>query len=138
MPWAVEWEAWMVADSEPARLKKGDPEAFDALLNRYQNRLFRYLLRLTGNAAHAEDLSSRRGSTSSPASIATTRRAEASGRELVGTGLADRLAVGVEVHQGSEAERLHPGQDLVPVSHDDENRLARVEIRGGCPFQVGG
>jgi RNA polymerase sigma-70 factor (ECF subfamily) len=54
--WAFEREAWMVADSEPARLRRGDPEAFDALLNRYQNRLFRYLLRLTGNAAHAEDL----------------------------------------------------------------------------------
>lgn len=46
----------MAADSEPARLRRGDPEAFDALLNRYQNRLFRYLVRLTGNAAQAEDL----------------------------------------------------------------------------------
>ena len=46
----------MVADSEPARLRRGDPDAFDALLTRYQNRLFRYLLRLTGNTAHAEDL----------------------------------------------------------------------------------
>jgi hypothetical protein len=24
-------EAWMVADSEPARLRRGDPDAFDAL-----------------------------------------------------------------------------------------------------------
>jgi RNA polymerase sigma-70 factor (ECF subfamily) len=46
----------LAADSEPARLRRGDPEAFDALLNRYQNRLFRYLVRLTGNTAHAEDL----------------------------------------------------------------------------------
>jgi RNA polymerase sigma-70 factor (ECF subfamily) len=46
----------MFADSEPARLKRGDPSAFDALLNRYQNRLFRYLVRLVGNTAQAEDL----------------------------------------------------------------------------------
>lgn len=46
----------MVADSETARLRRGDPEAFDSLLNRYQNRLFRYLLRLAGNAGEAEDL----------------------------------------------------------------------------------
>lgn len=46
----------MAADSEPARLRRGEGEAFDALLNRYQNRLFRYLVRLTGNTATAEDL----------------------------------------------------------------------------------
>jgi RNA polymerase sigma-70 factor, ECF subfamily len=54
--WAFGSEEWMAADSEPARLRRGDPEAFDALLNRYQNRLFRYLVRLTGNTAQAEDL----------------------------------------------------------------------------------
>ena len=46
----------MGVDSEPVRLRRGDPEAFDALLNRYQNRLYRYLLRLTANPAVAEDL----------------------------------------------------------------------------------
>jgi RNA polymerase sigma-70 factor (ECF subfamily) len=46
----------MAADSETARLRRGDPGAFDALLNRYQNRLFRYLVRFTGNVAQAEDL----------------------------------------------------------------------------------
>ena len=46
----------MGADSEPARLRRGDPDAFDALLARYQNRLYRYLLRLTANPAAAEDL----------------------------------------------------------------------------------
>jgi RNA polymerase sigma-70 factor, ECF subfamily len=46
----------MGADSEPARLRRGDPDAFDALLGRYQNRLYRYLLRLTANPAAAEDL----------------------------------------------------------------------------------
>jgi RNA polymerase sigma-70 factor (ECF subfamily) len=46
----------MGADSDPARLRRGDPDAFDALLARYQNRLYRYLLRLTANPAVAEDL----------------------------------------------------------------------------------
>jgi len=46
----------MGADSEPVRLRRGDPDAFDALLARYQNRLYRYLVRLTANPAVAEDL----------------------------------------------------------------------------------
>jgi RNA polymerase sigma-70 factor, ECF subfamily len=46
----------MAADSESARLRRGEAEAFDALLARYQNRLYRYLLRLTANTAVAEDL----------------------------------------------------------------------------------
>lgn len=50
-----ELESGMV-DSEPVRLRRGDPDAFDALLTRYQSRLYRYLLRLTGNTAVAEDL----------------------------------------------------------------------------------
>jgi RNA polymerase sigma-70 factor (ECF subfamily) len=54
--WILEGGPWMGADSEPARLRRGDPDAFDALLARYQNRLFRYLLRLTANSAVAEDL----------------------------------------------------------------------------------
>jgi RNA polymerase sigma-70 factor (ECF subfamily) len=56
LEWAIGSEEWMAADSEPMRLRRGDPDAFDALLNRYQNRLFRYLLRFTGNSAVAEDL----------------------------------------------------------------------------------
>lgn len=46
----------MGADSEIARLRRGDPAAFDALLARYQNRLYRYLLRLVREPAQAEDL----------------------------------------------------------------------------------
>ncbi|MGH9324176.1 MAG: RNA polymerase sigma factor [Vicinamibacteria bacterium] len=54
--WVIGAEEWMRADSEIARLRRGDPDAFDALLGRYQNRLFRYLVRLTGNPTIAEDL----------------------------------------------------------------------------------
>jgi RNA polymerase sigma-70 factor, ECF subfamily len=46
----------MAADSESVRLRRGDPDAFDALLARYQNRVYRYLLRLTANDALADDL----------------------------------------------------------------------------------
>ena len=46
----------MGTDSDPVRLRRGDAEAFDALLALYQNRLYRYLLRLTANSAVAEDL----------------------------------------------------------------------------------
>jgi RNA polymerase sigma-70 factor (ECF subfamily) len=53
---AIRGEEWMGAFSEPLRLRRGDPNAFDALLDRYQNRLFRYLMRLAGDPATAEDL----------------------------------------------------------------------------------
>ena len=46
----------MGADSELDRLRGGDADAFDALLAQYQNRLFRYLLRLAGDRSLAEDL----------------------------------------------------------------------------------
>ena len=46
----------MGLESEPSRLRRGDPDAFDALLARYQNRLYRYLLRLTADPAAAQDL----------------------------------------------------------------------------------
>jgi RNA polymerase sigma-70 factor, ECF subfamily len=49
-------EGWMGLESEPARLRRGDADAFDALLTRYQNRLYRYLLRLTADPAAAQDL----------------------------------------------------------------------------------
>lgn len=46
----------MGVESEMARLRRGDPEALGALLERYQNRLYRYLLRLVREPATAEDL----------------------------------------------------------------------------------
>jgi RNA polymerase sigma-70 factor (ECF subfamily) len=54
--WVLEGEQRMGADSELVRLRRGDPDAFDALLARYQNRLYRYLIRLTASSAAAEDL----------------------------------------------------------------------------------
>lgn len=50
------WEGLVGLDSEVARLRRGDPGAFDALLARYQNRLYRYLQRLVREPAVAEDL----------------------------------------------------------------------------------
>jgi len=46
----------LTADSQIVRLRAGDPDAFDALLSRYQNRLYRYLTRLVGDVSVAEDL----------------------------------------------------------------------------------
>ena len=50
------WEGLVGLDSEVARLRRGDPGAFDALLARYQNRLYRYLQRVVREPAVAEDL----------------------------------------------------------------------------------
>ena len=46
----------MGVDSEALRLRRGDPEAIVALLERYQHRLYRYLLRIVHEPATAEDL----------------------------------------------------------------------------------
>lgn len=43
-------------DREVARLRAGDPDALGALLARYQNRLYRYLLRIVRERGTAEDL----------------------------------------------------------------------------------
>jgi RNA polymerase sigma-70 factor (ECF subfamily) len=50
------WEARVAVESDVARLRKGDPEALGALLERYQNRLYRYLLRMVRDPATADDL----------------------------------------------------------------------------------
>ena len=44
------------ADSEIARLRRRDPDALTALIERYQYRLYRYLLRLTRDRDTADDL----------------------------------------------------------------------------------
>lgn len=41
---------------DAARLRRGDPAGLAGLLSRYQDRLFRYLLRLVGDEAVAEDV----------------------------------------------------------------------------------
>ncbi len=53
---ATVWEGAVSLDSETAGLRRGDPQAFEALLTRYQHRLYRYLLRLVREPAMAEDL----------------------------------------------------------------------------------
>ena len=55
-PAVMVWEAPVALDSEVARLRRGDSEALAALLGRYQNRLYRYLVRFVREPATAEDL----------------------------------------------------------------------------------
>src|SRR6202046_5035503 len=43
-------------EAEVAQLRRGDLDALSALLTRYQNRLYRYLLRIVRQPAEAEDL----------------------------------------------------------------------------------
>lgn len=44
------------AEADLARFRRRDPEVVTGLIRRYQHRLYRYLLRLAGNPAAAEDL----------------------------------------------------------------------------------
>ena len=53
---AIEGELPVGLDAEVAQLRRGDPDALAALLARYQNRLYRYLLRMVRDPAAAEDL----------------------------------------------------------------------------------
>jgi RNA polymerase sigma-70 factor (ECF subfamily) len=50
------WEGRVGPESDVARLRRGDLDALSALITRYQNRLYRYLLRLVREKAEAEDL----------------------------------------------------------------------------------
>jgi RNA polymerase sigma-70 factor, ECF subfamily len=50
------WEGCVGLESDVARLRRGDLDALSALIAQYQNRLYRYLLRLVRNEAEAEDL----------------------------------------------------------------------------------
>jgi len=50
------WESPVGLDAEVAQLRRGDLDALAGLLARYQNRLYRYLLRLVRDPATAEDL----------------------------------------------------------------------------------
>jgi RNA polymerase sigma-70 factor (ECF subfamily) len=49
-------EAGVGLEAEVAQLRRGDLNALSGLLARYQNRLYRYLLRLVRDSADAEDL----------------------------------------------------------------------------------
>jgi len=49
-------EAPVGVEAEVNQLRRGDLDALSVLIARYQNRLYRYLLRLVRNAADAEDL----------------------------------------------------------------------------------
>jgi RNA polymerase sigma-70 factor, ECF subfamily len=53
---AMDWERPLVAAGEIERLQKGDRAALEAVVNRYQHRLYRYLLRFVREPAAAEDL----------------------------------------------------------------------------------
>jgi RNA polymerase sigma-70 factor, ECF subfamily len=50
------WEGRLAADTEVARLKRGDLDALSELITRYQNRMYRFLLRIVREPAEAEDL----------------------------------------------------------------------------------
>jgi RNA polymerase sigma-70 factor, ECF subfamily len=50
------WGAPVTVESELTRLRGGDVEAVAAVMERYQHRLYRYLLRLVREPATAEDL----------------------------------------------------------------------------------
>jgi len=53
----VSWEGWVTpseADAEVVAVQRGDRDAFASLVARYQNRLYRYLLRWTREPLAAE------------------------------------------------------------------------------------
>jgi len=50
------WEASVGQETRGARLRRGEPEAFEEVLRQYQHRLYRYLVRLARDPALAEDL----------------------------------------------------------------------------------
>src|SRR5215472_18419970 len=53
---ALSLEGLVTVDADVARLRRGDLKALSELILRYQNRLYRYMLRLVRQPAEAEDL----------------------------------------------------------------------------------
>jgi len=53
---ALSLEGLVAVDADVARLRRGDTNALSELIARYQNRLYRYLLRIVRQPAEAEDL----------------------------------------------------------------------------------
>ncbi len=53
---AMNPEAFSGAQDIVVRMRRGDPDALTAMISRYQNRLYRYLLRLVREPAAADDL----------------------------------------------------------------------------------
>src|SRR5580658_7246151 len=53
---AMNPEAFSGAQDAIDRMRRGDPDAFAAMISRYQHRLYRYLLRLVREPAAADDL----------------------------------------------------------------------------------
>jgi len=50
------WEGRLGIDAAILQLRRGDPDALATLMARYQNRIYRYLLRLVRQPADADDL----------------------------------------------------------------------------------
>jgi RNA polymerase sigma-70 factor, ECF subfamily len=53
---ALSLEGLVAVDADVARLRRGDLDALAELIIRYQNRLYRYLLRIVSQPSEAEDL----------------------------------------------------------------------------------
>jgi RNA polymerase sigma-70 factor (ECF subfamily) len=53
---ALSLEGLVAVDADVVRLRRGDLNALSELITRYQNRLYRYLLRIVRHPAEAEDL----------------------------------------------------------------------------------
>lgn len=53
---AISLEGLVAVDTDVARLRRGDLNALSELIARYQNRLYRYLLRIVREPSEAEDL----------------------------------------------------------------------------------
>jgi RNA polymerase sigma-70 factor (ECF subfamily) len=53
---ALSLEGLVAVDADVARLRRGDLNALSELIARYQNRLYRYMLRIVRQPAEAEDL----------------------------------------------------------------------------------
>jgi RNA polymerase sigma-70 factor, ECF subfamily len=53
---AIQWEGRVGLEADVAQLRRGDLDALATLVSRYQNRLYRFLLRLVHDRTEAEDL----------------------------------------------------------------------------------
>jgi RNA polymerase sigma-70 factor (ECF subfamily) len=107
-----------------AGLRGGDPDVLDGLIERYQHRLFRYLLSITGHRATAEDLFQE-----------TWIRVLERGHQYRGQWKFESWLFGIARHLAIDLARRRKAGSLDQLMDPDEGRGFVPSDSGPSPFQ---
>jgi RNA polymerase sigma-70 factor (ECF subfamily) len=125
---ALSLEGLVAVDTDVARLRRGDLNALSELIGRYQNRLYRYILRMVRQPAEAEDLFQQTWLkvVEKIRSFDENRNFDAWLFTLARNLVIDHL------------RRIHPESLDEPLTHGEHGETAadRIPSRGNAPFDL--